>query len=843
MLPLKGLESLSNFISGKALAKGNAALAGIASRFGAIAAAAAPVATAIGAIGGAFVGVFAIVKVLGVLAGAVSTAVGALTIMGSAFLYAAGSAAALVPVVAALPLALGTAALGFKNVGGAISDFSKYLNETDPEKKAEALDTYRESLEGLQPAARKAVEALEPVIEQFDRVQERVQQKLFRGLDAEIGRLQPTFDIVAQGLKDTASTLNDVFKDISGTLSTGKFKQDLAGVFEGLQPIIADLGSAVGDFVAGLTGLIDALLPSGERLSGNLADMAESFKEFTQSAEGKNKIKDFMDDAFEAADKVFTIIGNIGSGLGTLFGGAKEEGQTFLDKLLIKSEEFEAWIDRVANDGTLDRWLADAEEAMSAVADVLGSIGRAFDALDTPGNRQLFTDILGGVSGFFDWASEVAAFFDSPTWTGLADMAIEPIERILQALALIPEQIPGFGLISTAAQSALDGIDGLRRSWAQPPEGNGLADTLVSSLGGTNEALDGTANKSVVTRGKIEALFGPLPSEGLPTGSLDSALDGTAAKADTTKAAIDAIFQERPVPYWQAGIVSGFDPIVTGARTTDGALQSVVANRPLPSFPSALSTALEGTQTAGKLTDQSLGTVVAPRTPPGWVSTLTGQIETAGGAAVVTKGKIDNIPGTKKTDVTVTDNGTALGVQNAINNIRGRTVDVFIKQAIIPAVGPGVLAPGRSAAGGLFTNPTTRLIGESGPEAVIPLARPLGSVDRSVRDLTALLRGGRQNAVDTGSGKGSGRTVNITMNVTALQADPESVAELRHEPGRGPREVSSVQELHGARRLRGHQRHAHGDLRREHGPGLVLRLRHLRHVAGPGGHTARRAPG
>ena len=159
-----------------------------------------------------------------------------------------------------------------------------------------------------------------------------------------------------------------------------------------------------------------------------------------------------------------------------------------------------------------------------------------------------------------------------------------------------------------------------------------------------------------------------------------------------------------------------------------------------------------------------------------------------GSESDTTKGKLRQMAdGRYEPFINVTDRGTARAVQALINGISGKEVTVVARlqrTAALQAYIGGSLAGNqsglpRSAAGGLFTNPTTRLIGESGPEAVIPLARPLGSVDRSVRNLTALIRGGGKNvaASVSGSGSGGGRTVNITMNVTPLQADPESVAE------------------------------------------------------------------
>jgi hypothetical protein len=80
-------------------------------------------------------------------------------------------------------------------------------------------------------------------------------------------------------------------------------------------------------------------------------------------------------------------------------------------------------------------------------------------------------------------------------------------------------------------------------------------------------------------------------------------------------------------------------------------------------------------------------------------------------------------------------------VIDIINNlIRG--INLLTGTIGIPKIG---LLPNlrfqRLAGGGYFDTPTRALIGESGPEMVVPLRRPLGSVSPSVRSLSALLQG------------------------------------------------------------------------------------------------------
>jgi len=79
------------------------------------------------------------------------------------------------------------------------------------------------------------------------------------------------------------------------------------------------------------------------------------------------------------------------------------------------------------------------------------------------------------------------------------------------------------------------------------------------------------------------------------------------------------------------------------------------------------------------------------------------------------------------------------------------------------------------AAGGVFTSPTTKIIGEAGPEALIPLSRPLSLVDPSVRDMAAQLRG-KGGAPSSPRSASGGRQMTNYWNITSPSPDARVVA-------------------------------------------------------------------
>lgn len=77
------------------------------------------------------------------------------------------------------------------------------------------------------------------------------------------------------------------------------------------------------------------------------------------------------------------------------------------------------------------------------------------------------------------------------------------------------------------------------------------------------------------------------------------------------------------------------------------------------------------------------------------------------------------------------------------------------------------------ASGGIVTGPTRALVGEAGPEAIVPLNRPLSQVDPSVRALSALLQGQSNQALFSGGGN---TFATGAIQVVTPYADPRLVA-------------------------------------------------------------------
>lgn len=117
--------------------------------------------------------------------------------------------------------------------------------------------------------------------------------------------------------------------------------------------------------------------------------------------------------------------------------------------------------------------------------------------------------------------------------------------------------------------------------------------------------------------------------------------------------------------------------------------------------------------------------------------------------------------------------GPLLTIFGQLANLRDKTITVRTQYISSGATGG---APRPTASGALVNGAQVRLIGEAGPEAVVPLNRPLGLVDPAVRALSAFAQGLRPPTA-RGGVFGATRTIDASgWTIVTPSADSRAVA-------------------------------------------------------------------
>lgn len=228
-------------------------------------------------------------------------------------------------------------------------------------------------------------------------------------------------DRVTPMLEKSAGAVGKWAESFSNALNSGDMRRNL-GVFETTWPgILRNLGDIFTNVFTGLSGILAAISPSVEKFTGLIADAAEKFSDWANSAGGKNTVRDFFEGAWESAKKLWDILTNVATAIGNVFSQGKDTGDSFLDSLVEITDQFAKWTDSDEGREAISTWFEDAKDLASTLGEFIGDIAEKFDEWDTDRNREDFNDMLDTVGSIVTGVMSIVTGLNAAAdW--LADM-------------------------------------------------------------------------------------------------------------------------------------------------------------------------------------------------------------------------------------------------------------------------------------------------------------------------------------------------------------------------------------------------------------------------------------
>lgn len=237
-----------------------------------------------------------------------------------------------------------------------------------------------------------------------------------------VNDIQPAISGFVGIIEDTLTPLMDNMSNVIGWLArrlsdlfnSKQMKPFLDAMETSLPHIFQSLGSGLIELGAALTAFFKPILPFAERLAQKFEDAMTTFREWATSAGGQNSIRDFMEKAWEAGSKLWTIITNIGSIIWSVFGaGAEGPGKSFLTWLSEVTTKWAEFLNSKEGQEALKTFFEDVAGFMSEVRDILSILNEKLKEIDW---EQAISDVM----TFLGMVQSALQFFGA-IWTGVAD--------------------------------------------------------------------------------------------------------------------------------------------------------------------------------------------------------------------------------------------------------------------------------------------------------------------------------------------------------------------------------------------------------------------------------------
>jgi len=203
-------------------------------------------------------------------------------------------------------------------------------------------DDFHKSLKRLAPEARLFADALHTMRRELRAVQQGVQNRVFRDFDEIVTslatRLGPT---LTRSLNRAAVSLNAMGRNAAiAALQLGQqgaLGQALAGANTALETLETTPGRVATSF--GL--LAAASSPALNRIATAVDDLSERIEQRLQGAFESGALEEAINGAVDSLAQLGTVLGNFGAGVGNIFSGLTQNGAGLFDVLEKVSESFE----------------------------------------------------------------------------------------------------------------------------------------------------------------------------------------------------------------------------------------------------------------------------------------------------------------------------------------------------------------------------------------------------------------------------------------------------------------------------------------------------------------------
>lgn len=221
--------------------------------------------------------------------------------------------AALAPAVAALggalPVAIGAAIaagvtlkLAFDGVGGALK------NAFDPAR----AEQFNEAMKKLAPSAQQFVRDIQSLHPAFKQLQQDVQNVFFNQLEGTLKRVGNTLlPTLRRGMIALSVDLGKMSDNFLSAFGSGRSQTNIAAIFtaahEAIKPFIPALGHLVGAFLS--IGAVAG--PFFVTLSGGFAHLLQLFASFINQAADSGALAQFFADALVVLQQVGALLGSV----------------------------------------------------------------------------------------------------------------------------------------------------------------------------------------------------------------------------------------------------------------------------------------------------------------------------------------------------------------------------------------------------------------------------------------------------------------------------------------------------------------------------------------------------
>lgn len=300
---------------------------------------------------------------------------------------------------------------------------------------AGAADAYREALDKLSPSARKFVEILTSMYDEWQKVKMAVQEAFFSEFVDDVGRLRGLMPAVQSLLSKTAGAVGRIVDKFILLITSPQWKSDLILLGEGNVPIIENIGDGLLDLIDAFKDITVIAQPFFESLTEGFKKGSDNFRRMIDTARKSGSLAKWLDEVRESMSQWWRIIKNIGK---TIFNYMKA-ASPFADWLTDATEAMtERWLKNsekaVGPNSSFRKWLEDIKPLLSELSGMFSDFwgwvkGKSTDTDEIERMRGLLESIRN------ELGPAISRFLDRLSDANVGQKLVDTLSKLFDILA------------------------------------------------------------------------------------------------------------------------------------------------------------------------------------------------------------------------------------------------------------------------------------------------------------------------------------------------------------------------------------------------------------------------
>lgn len=298
---------------------------------------------------------------------------------------------------------------------------------------------------GMTDAQKKALKPLQSWYKSLSRM---VADELFEDLTDQVsGLLDALGPHLETSLSRAADAISETITGIIDTIQGRDFQNVLDTLDDTIPGIVGNVLDMFGSLAIGVTGVMSAISPQVEKLTGEWAEKLAGWADWAISPEGQESISNWFDDMLDSAQQLWGLLGAVGDVLGALFesDSARETGDSWIESWTDSLRELADFIRSPEGEEAISRWMDQAKELAADLGDVVDGLSDMFTALNSEDAQDNLSTVLDTLSLMAEVVAGISKAWNFFTHMPLPSIGLS-LSDITHALGTVTEWFQSGGL-------------------------------------------------------------------------------------------------------------------------------------------------------------------------------------------------------------------------------------------------------------------------------------------------------------------------------------------------------------------------------------------------------------